>query len=286
MNGGVDGVELVFPGFEPGEEWVYAVTVVGGRGGAVHVRCRDTLFAQSYAGLPAPQLAGRIGADVLAHNESFVSWRSSGGQPSLGEQHAITPLPGIPCAPGFRELLERRYRMGQTLAAGPAEGWWVQTLSKGTLGGQIGLGSGADPTYNLRGKVPVSELPEYRELARHLRLLGTIGLGFGAVSAIAAGVSFTWAGYNVFLQRVDLVLMRALQENFWPLLSFLGASMFSLAWILAGLRLRALRNRTLILVCVGVGMLPCLGPCGFAGMFLGGWTMWKLLDERARAVVE
>lgn len=283
-NGGVDGVELVFPGYDPGEEWLYSVTVAGGRGGAVHVRCRDTMFSQSYAGLPVEQLAGRIGADVYAHNEAFVKWRSDGGQPSLAEQRAVTPMRGIAASPRLIELLERRYRMGQTLESGPAEGWWITAHSRAALGGQIAVGLGEDPTYRTRGAAPVAESPEFRLYASSVRTLGTIGLALGVLSGLSAGLSLGWAGFNVFHQRADVVLLRALETSAWPLASFLSSSLFAIAWIVGGLRMRALRHLTLSRVCVAVGMLPCLGPCGLVGLGFGAWCFWKLRDPKARAV--
>lgn len=283
LNRGVDGVLLCFPGFEPGEEWVYALTVAGAAS-AVHVRCRDTLFSQAYAGLPVDALGPRILADVRAHNEAFVRWRAGGGQVSVAEQRTIGEARGIECSRDLGDFLERRYRTGQTLGNGPAEGWWIAGMSRKVQGGQIVAGVGNDPTYRLNAESPIHDRPEYRLYAESLRTLGTVMLVSGIAGLLVAGVGFTWAGYNVFSQRVDVLVLSAWEANVGPLLVFVGGMSYGVAHVLGGLRLRALRNLWLVRVCAAVGILPCVGACWLLGLPLGGWVLWKLVDEKAPAI--
>lgn len=288
FNAGVDGLSLCFPGVEAGEEWVYRCVAVGS---AVQVSCADTLFHHAYAGLPPAQLGGRILADARAHNEAFVKWRAQGGAPSVAEMRAI-PMPrGTAVTPGLVSFVERRYRAGKTLAEGPSQGWWVAASTPMALGAGIAAGAGQDPTYRLKGEVPVHERPEYREYAASVRTLGTVCIVTGVLGGLVGGLALTWAGYNVFAQRADIILMRGVSQaadlltaNAYPLLAFVGSLIFALSMIVAGLRLRALRNLGLIRVLLGVAALPCGGACCFGGAPVSAWVLVKLMDERAPAV--
>ncbi len=289
-DGGVEGLELRFPGFDPGEEWVFSAVVAGA---SVHVACADTLFSHAYAGVPPRELGRRILADARAHVDAFTAWRGQGGQPGLGEQRAIRLPRGTAASRALVNLLERRYSAGQTLVDGPANGWWLEAHAPTGLGGQITTGAGVDPTYRLRGEVPIHERPEYREYAAAMRSWGTWLIGLSVAAMIAAGFALTYFGYNVFTQRADILLTRGLDltsiqtfatQNAWPLLSFLTSGLFSACWLLAGLRLRALANRTLIRVLLGITMLPCTGVCCFVGAPVGGWVLYRLGDEKAPAV--
>ncbi|GDX81185.1 hypothetical protein LBMAG42_29960 [Deltaproteobacteria bacterium] len=291
FNGGVEGVCLCFPGFEPGEEWVYRVAVVGGAGAAVQVTCPDTLFSHAYAGISPQELGGRILADARAHNEAFVAWRAQGGQVSLGEQRAIADARGIPASRGLIELLERRYRAGENLIAGPAAGWWISEQARPTLGAAIKVGGGIDPTYRLKAEAPIHDRPEYREYAASIQSWGAwlIGLGFGAV--VISGLALTYAGYNVFQQQASVILTKdisgaagLLESSAYPLLSFLTSGTFALCWIVAGLRMRALRNLLLVRILLVISMIPCSGACCFVGLPVGGWALYKLIDEKAGPV--
>ncbi len=288
FNAGVDGVMLSFPGFAPGEEWVYRCVLVGN---ALQVSCPDTLFSHAYAGLAPRDLGPRVLADVRAHNEAFVTWRAQGAEPGVGEMRAIPMPKGQAANPALVSLLERRYRAGKTLSEGPAHGWWVTAESKPALGAAIGVGGGQDPTYRLKGEVPVHELPEYREYAASVRTLGTVAISTGAAGFIGGGLALTWAGFNVFTQRADVILTKGmtgvgdlLTSNAWPLLSFVGAVVFAVAMIFAGLRMRALRNLTLVRVLLGVAAVPCSGVCCAVGLPVAGWMLFKLLDEKAPSV--
>ena len=288
LNGGAEGLELRFYGFEADDEWVYHVVVTGP---AVAVACPDTLFSHAYAGIPARELGARILADVRAHNEAFLAWRQQGGQPGLGETRAIRVPPGVPASRTFLELADRRYGVGGGFAEGPANGWWVVAHSAAALGGAITTGSGVDPTYRLKGEVPVHERPEYREYAASLRRLGGWLVGLSAASGFLAAAALFWFGFNIFQQRAEIVLMRDVHQfsdlatqNAYPLLGFLSVSLFAGCWLVAGLRLRALANLTLIRVLLVIACLPCTGGCCFAGLPLGGWVLYRLTDPKAAAI--
>lgn len=288
FNGGVDGLLIAFPGYDPGEEWVYRCVAVGA---TVQVSCADTLFHHAYAGLPPAELGGRILADARAHNDAFVKWRAQGGQPAVGEMRAIPAPRGAPASQALVAFVERRYRAGKTLADGPAHGWWVSASTPIALGAGIGVGAGQDPTYRLKGKVPVHELPEYREYAASIKTLGTVCIVTGVVGFLLGGLILTYAGYNVFVQRADIILTRGISQvadlltaNAWPLLSFTGALVFTVSMVLAGLRMRALRNLTLVRALLGVAAVPCSGLCCFGGLPVAGWALYKLMDDKAPAV--
>jgi len=242
-NGGVEGLELVFPGFDAGEEWNYAVVVAGA---SVHVCCGDTLFSHAYAGIPPQQLGARIVADVRAHNQAFVAWRTGGGVVGLAETRAIRPPRGQAASRGLIDLLERRYRGGHTLASGPAEGWWIEANAARALGGAIRSGQGLDPTFRLGAQGPMIERPEYREYAAKMRTLGSVVMGVGVGGLVVGGLGLAWAGFNVSKQRWDVILTR--DGPGIPLLIFVGALVFAGSMFTAGLRMRALRNLMLVRV--------------------------------------
>jgi len=283
LNRGVEGVLLCFPGFEPGEEWVYGVAVAGAAS-AVHVRCRDTLFSQSYAGLPIDAIAARVLLDVRVHNEAFVRWRAGGGEVSVAESRTIGGARGIECSRDLGDFLERRYRQNLLLVEGPSQGWWIAGMSRQARGAQITTGVGNDPTYRLRAEAPIHDRPEYRLYAESLKTLGTVMFVSGLVGLLVAAISFTIAGYNVFSQRVDVMVLEAWEANLLPLLAFLGGSLYGVAQVLGGLRLRALRNLWLVRICAAVGLVPCVGTCWLVGLPLGAWVLWKLMDEKATVI--
>lgn len=285
FNQGVEGVLLCFPGFEPGTEWIYGVAPAGGAH-AVHVRCRDTLFSQSYAGLPVDQLAARILHDARTHNQAFVQWRAQGNEPSLAEQRAIGEARGVACSTTLSTFLEGRYRGGQTLSEGPSMGWWNAGMTRKALGGQIAMGQGFEASYRLAGELPVHETPEYRNYAESLKTLGTVMVVVGTVSFLIAGLSLAYAGYNVFLQKAEYILGDAWKRDAYPLSLFLMASTFALAQVVGGFRLRALRNLWLVRCCAFLAILPCVGPCWLVGLPLGAWVLYKLADDKARPIFE
>lgn len=287
-NGGIDGMHLVFPGWEGGEDWVYRAVVMGS---AVHVTCRHTLFSHAYAGVRVAELGHRIVADVRTHNGAFAEWLAQGGQPTLGEQRAIVDNRGAPASRALLDFVERRYRRGETLESGPSQGWWIAQATRSALGAGIGIGQGIDPTYRLGAATPIHDLPEYRAYADSIRSLGAwvMGLGFGAV--VAAAVALTLAGYNVMQQRAEVVLTRGmtsaadlLESNAYPLLAFLTSGLFSVCVIVAGSRMRALRSLRLIKGLLVVSMIPCSGPFCFAGLPVCGWALYRLLDKKSGPV--
>ncbi len=287
-GGGVDGVHLCFPGYDPGEEWVYRCVVAGV---SVHVACPDTLFTHAYAGLSPAALGGRVLADARAHNEAFLAWRGQGGNPSVAEMRAIPQVRGTPASQALVRFLERRYHAGQGLAEGPSQGWWVQASTPRALGQGISAGLGYDPTYRLKGETPLHDRPEYREYAASIRTLGTVMLVTASVSMLGAGLALTYAGFNVFKHRADIILARGisgyqdlLTANAWPLLFFLTAMVFAICLILAGLRMRALRNLMLVRVLLGLAAVPCSGACCLVGLPVAGWALYRLSDEKAAAV--
>jgi hypothetical protein len=285
LNRGVEGVLLCFPGFEPGSEWIYGVAPAGGAN-AVHVRCRDTLFSQSYAGLPPPQLAGRILADVRAHNEAFVAWRAQGNEPGMVEMRAIGDARGVACGQALASFLEPLQRARQPLSEGPAQGWWVAGMTRKALGAQIAMGAGADPTYRLAGEVPLHDRPEYRIYAEQVKTVGGVMMAVGAVSFIVAGLTLAWAGYNVFQQRAEVVLSSALSRDVGPIALFLAASVFAVTQVLAGWRMRVMKNLLLVRICAGFAILPCSGACWIVGLPVGGWALWTLADEKAKVLFD
>ncbi len=287
-NGGIDGLCLSFIGWEGGEDWVYRAVVLGG---AAHVTCRDTLFSHRYAGLRAQELGPRILADVRAHNDAFAAWLGQGGQPTLGEQRAIVDIRGEPASRALLDFVERRYRSGETLEAGPSAGWWIAQATRSALGAGIGMGRGVDPTYRLGAATPLHDLPEYREYADSVRSLGTWIMGLGFAAVVVAAVALTLAGYNVMQQRADVVLTRGmssatdlLEANAYPLLAFLTSGIFSACWLLAGSRMRALRSLSLVKGLLVVSMIPCAGAWCLVGLPVGGWAFYRLLDKKAAAV--
>lgn len=279
-NQGVEGVLLCFPGFEPGSEWIYGLAPAGS-GNAVHVRCRDTLYSHSYAGLPVDQLAARILNDVRAHNDAFARWRAQGGDPSSAEMRAIGDAKGVACSRAFATFLEGRYRQGQLLNEGPAFGWWNAGTSRQARGGQITTGLGNDPTYRLKGEVPLHESPEYRLYGASLQTLGLVMIIVGSISFIIAGMCLAYTGYNVFLQRAEVVLSDAWEKDAYTVGIFLTATIFALVQVVGGFRMRALRNLMLVRICAVISMLPCVGLCWIVGLPLGAWAFYKLSDEKA-----
>ena len=287
-NGGVEGVLLTFPGFDPGEEWVYAVVAAGA---SVHVACGDTLFVHAYAGLKPEEYGGRILADVRAHNEAFTRWRAEGGVVGLSESRSIRIPRGEGVSRALSDLVERRYAIGQTLEPGPAEGWWLEAHTSRAFGGAIRVGDGADPTFRLGAVAPTADNPEQRAYAASIRTLGGVLMGVSIAGALVGGLVLTWAGFNVFKQRADVILTRGidgvgdlLTVNAWPLLSFLGAVVFAGALFTAGLRMRSLRNLTLVRVLIAVAAVPCSGGCCVVGLPLGAWALYRLSNKHAAAV--
>jgi hypothetical protein len=288
LNGGVDGLLLAFPGFDPGEEWVYTVVAAGS---AVHVACGDTLFSHAYAGLRPEEIGGRVLADARAHNASFHAWRGQGGVAGFSESRSIRTPRGDAVSRPFQEFLERRYRLAQTLAAGPAEGWWVSAMSARVLGSAIRVGEGADPTFRLGPVSAVAESPEQRAYAASVRTLGSVVMGVSVVGALTGGLGLAWTGFNVFKQRADVILTRGLDGvgdllslNAWPLFTFIGAVVFAGAFFAAGLQMRAVRNLMLVRVLLVVGALPCSGGCCFVGLPLGAWALYRLSSPHAAVV--
>lgn len=287
-NAGADGLLLSFAGHDPGEEWVYVVVALGR---SVQVSCGDTLFSHAYAGIPPAELGPRILTDVRAHNDAFREWRVQGGVVGLAEARSIRPPRGDGGSRGFVDLLERRYTLGQTLEAGPSEGWWLPAHTAIALGGAIRKGEGQDPTFRLGAVEPEAQSPEERAYARSMQSLG-MGLMVAAVlGALVGGLGLTWAGFNVFRQRADVILTAGLKGipdlltvNALPLLAFVGAVVFSGAFFTAGLRMRARRNLLLVRVLLVVGAIPCSGACCFAGLPLAAWALYRLQSPHAAAV--
>ncbi|MSQ01177.1 MAG: hypothetical protein EXR71_04685 [Myxococcales bacterium] len=287
-GGGVDGVPLSFPGYDAGEKWVYRCVVAGV---SVGVACPDTLFSHSYAGLAPAALGARILADARAHNQAFRAWRVQGGSASIAEMRAIPQGRGTAASGALVRFLETRYRSGQGLAAGPSQGWWVAASTPWALGQGISTGQGYDPTYRLKGEPPLHDRPEYRDYAASIRTLGAVMLVTASVSMVGAGLALTYAGFNVFNHRADIILTRGisgfqglLTANAWPLAFFLTAMVFAICLIVAGLRMRALRNLLLVRVLLVMVVVPCSGACCLVGLPVAGWALYRLSDEKAAAV--
>lgn len=287
-NAGADGLLLTFPGFDPGEEWVYVVVAVGK---SVQVACGDTLFSHAYAGVPPAELGLRILADVRAHNEAFQAWRAQGGVVGLSESRSIRAPRGDGGSRAWVDLLERRYTLGRTLEAGPSEGWWLQANTSIALGGAIRKGEGADPTFRLGAVLAEAQSPEERAYAASMQSLGMGLIVASVLGALVGGLGLTWAGFNVFRQRADVILTAGLTGvsdlltvNALPLLSFVGAVVFSAAFFTAGLRMRARRNLVLVRALLVVGAIPCSGACCFAGLPLAAWALYRLQSPHAAKV--
>ncbi len=285
---GSEGILLSFPSFDPGEEWVYVVVAAGS---SVHVTCGDTLFSHAYAGIAAHEVGGRILADVRAHNEAFGRWRAEGGAVGLAESRSIRSPRGEGTSRVLVELLEKRYAVGRTLQSGPEEGWWLQAHTAAALGGAIRVGEGVDPTYRLGAIGPALENPEQRAYAASIRSLGGWVMGSSVVGAVVGGLGLAVAGFNVFRQRADFILTRGLDGmgdllsvHAIPLLSFVGAMVFFGSFFTAGLRMRALRNLTLVRVLLVIGAVPCSGACCLAGLPLGAWALYRLQSPHAAVV--
>jgi hypothetical protein len=287
-NAGVDGLLLTFSGFDPGEEWVYVVVATGR---SVQVACGDTLFSHAYAGIPPAELGARILVDVRAHNAAFHTWRGQGGVVGLSESRSIRVPRGDGGSKGFVDLLERRYSTGRTLEAGPAEGWWLPAHTAIALGGAIRKGEGVDPTFRLGAAEVLAQSPEERALALRVERLG-MGLMVAAVlGALVGGLGLAFAGFNVFRQRADVILVAGLDgaadllsSSAFPLVAFLGAMVFSGSLFTAGLRMRAKRNLTLVRVLLVISAIPCSGACCFAGLPLSAWALYVLQSPHAGAV--
>src|SRR3990172_1447211 len=87
LNRGVEGVLVVFPGVEAGEEGVFALLVVRDAvGSRVAVRCPDALFSHDYPASPPEPVAARILQDVRAHAAAFSDWRRKGGVVGYSER--------------------------------------------------------------------------------------------------------------------------------------------------------------------------------------------------------
>jgi hypothetical protein len=283
LGGGVGGVLLQFAGFDPGEEWTYAVQpcLVEGKG-SVHVRCEDTLFAHHYPDRPPERVAAAVLADVRAHTAAFRAWRQSGAEASMAERRSIPSVRGLACTPEFARWVQGHYAAGGSLTDGPPAGWWVQGFTKAAIGAAITVGEGREPEYRLgpAEATPLLQRPEYRAYVEDLRKVGLAMYGTGAVVTAVSAMILAVFGYNLFLHRAEVVL----GQLGWPAAGVVTTGMLVTAHLLAGWRLRVARNRRLIQVCAVLGMIPCLGPCFPAGLPAGIWTLRILSDKRAEAV--
>lgn len=275
---GASGLLLTFLGQAqdapvPDDEYTYTVCVVrDATGERVVVRCAETLYHHTFAGVPAPQLGVQILTHVRAHNEAFTAWRAKGGAISYAERLSIPEVRGVACDRGLVALLADLRRKGVPLSAGPASAWWG--VSRQAMGAAIKAGKGQDPTYRL-GKGPTEAeqaVAENQEYADRVRKVGGWLLGVGGASLfwLFAGTGVAWYKYGSSYAAGVAV----------------GAFVFAFAFAFAGWQMRSLRMLTPVRIALVVAMLPCVGPCCVAGAPLGAWGLWVLKDPRARRVFQ
>jgi hypothetical protein len=283
---GVGGILLQFLGQmgdlpQPDDEYTYQVAVVRGAAGTgVRVVCVDTLFDHTFPDEPKEELAAHILAQLRAHNDAFTAWRKKGGETTYAQRAAIPAAGGTPCDRGLVTVLETLRRANRSVVEGPANNWWV--TGKATVGPpRIVAGLGQEPQYITRKRSPGALSPEDIVLAGRLRTAGTAML-------VASGVGISFAGLGTLVAAWDIWhagnFFAGLRGLGWGWLSLFGAMGFAVLYLVAGLRLRALRSRTLVGVLALLGMFPCFTPCCGVGVPMGAWVLYLLYDARSSKV--
>lgn len=275
-------LHLVF-GAGPGldEEYTYTLrVVVEPRGVSVLVRSPDTLFHHVWAGLPLESLPARILADLRAHTEAFVAWRSQGGEPGYAERLAIPDGASSPAGADFVRFLDALYRAGHRLDEGPARGWWGRSgAAQAQSVPLITAGLGQDRSYRLG--TGLEEDPALRDHRDRLVFAGQLLVALGGVYFLTAGITFIYTIWAWFTAGAP---------PWAALATTLGGGATSILLGLAGQALVDLRRRWLFpqsdairILLIGVSllvMMPCSGACCVVGLPIGGYTLWLLIDGK------
>ncbi|MFN7142376.1 MAG: hypothetical protein ACK4YP_01255, partial [Myxococcota bacterium] len=213
-----------------------------------------------------------------AHNERFTEWRAQGGVTTVAQRRGIPAAQGVPADRALLAVFETLRRTGRSMSEGPANKWWVKAAPAGGPV-RIEAGLGLEPVYVTK-KTMVVLSPEDLAHAARLRTAGTmllvsagLSLGFLVAAAAYSGIGLYRAGLTGFVAQGWTVVV-----------SVLGSLVFAGVHGFAGMRLRALRSRTLVAVLAGIGMLPCLAPCCAVGFPAGAWVLYLLRDERTNKV--
>lgn len=281
---GAGGIVLEFRGQagdtpSPEDEYTYQVSVVRGAGAPeVAVRCAETLFHHVFpAEEPVVALAGHILGQLRAHNDAFTDWRSKGGETTYGQRVGIPEIHGATCDRALVTVLETLRRANRSVVEGPANKWWVKGPGAGSVT-KIEAGLGLEPEYRTK-KAMVKVSPEDLAQAKRLRGAGMLLILSGIASMGFLVLTTAFAGYNVYQFG-----FAGLKDQPWLVASLFGTVLFGAAHIVAGLRLRSLRNKGLVRVLAILGMLPCLAPCCGVGIPVGAWVLHLLHDARSSKV--
>lgn len=110
---------------------------------AIGVRCPEANFIQEFAYDPSNPTwaAGFVHQALSQYVPQFVQWRQQGGEVTWAQRQGIVELDGEPCSQPLSNFVSESIRAGRAFDRGPAEGWWVGSVSPLSVpGGSVASG--------------------------------------------------------------------------------------------------------------------------------------------------
>lgn len=288
---GIAGVVFQYAGVDAGEDWVYTVQLADEAGKRVLVvRCPETLWYSVYPLGDAAEVGRQLLGDIMANNEKFSAWRADGGELGYKERHSVPSVKGLAASRGLVDFLERKYRAGTTLDAGPAENWWGGGDVNRAEGLKIAEGRGIAPAYRL---APVEEpedamKPENRPYVNSIYNAGVWMIAGGAIAALQ-GVAVLSAGIYPLLHWKGWTPV--IQWS-WGRLGFAGGAIlffvletaYATAMVVTGSSFRELKGRRMAAKTAWLMFTPVFGPLLLGGLPLGIWALRLIRDPRATKI--